>query len=183
VEGQHACKLVVDQERELSIGELTTATPRQCDKSTAGGNQTRQSRADYGCRYRRGEEGVAVSRADTVNRRADVRPEDVAFLVWHESQVGAGDGDRDRIGTRRIGQKVIRESEMSYTVHIRGASLIDGYVAVGIWVSDAVERKSRSSKPVTLMSAAWLSTNTWPLMAVNVQTNVVVPVQPAIKSA
>jgi hypothetical protein len=28
LEDQHACKLVVDQERELSNGVLTTATPR-----------------------------------------------------------------------------------------------------------------------------------------------------------
>jgi hypothetical protein len=55
---------------------LTTATPRQCDKSTAGGNQTRQSRPDYRCRYGRFEvgEGAGCGSASL----ADVRREGVA---------------------------------------------------------------------------------------------------------
>src|SRR5262245_40399735 len=50
--------LVVDQERELSNGELTTATPRQGEKPTASHHQTRHSHTEDGARHTR-KAGIA----------------------------------------------------------------------------------------------------------------------------
>jgi hypothetical protein len=75
VEGQHACKFIVDYDRELS-DELTSAS-RQCDKATASGNQARQASTHDGAGDGRRDSGQKhIVHASVIVPNISLEPED-----------------------------------------------------------------------------------------------------------